>query len=153
MDFLDCNDDLKESEYLPPYLYAYNNPILKIDSLGLYTYSNDAGNPVDFQMQLILLCFENCIGHDFIVTGGQSCDPRKHAVSATKGHCPGRAADIGFNTNGWLRNQKMNSLCCAKRCRAQMALWESNHLHLQADTGRNGGSGAIGSNPLCGCEP
>jgi len=101
--------------------------------------------PVGPEMEIILTCMDKLLGRNLGISGGAECQP-PHAISETRGHCAGKAADISKRMNPNLDPEKV--MCVAKKCGAQYGLIESTHYHVQTHTSRSGRSGDL---PKCDC--
>jgi hypothetical protein len=78
------------------YPYVDNDPVVLIDPFGLYTCVGMAVCNFTPDMNIALLRFEKCLGHDIKIT----CGNDRHKVDDP--HTKGLAVDIGIGSNPWL---------------------------------------------------
>jgi RHS repeat-associated protein len=148
------------------YMYVANNPLYWRDPSGLFKYNKPppATEPLPPAVEAMVVCLENCIPADLIVTGGS--EAQKHRAGSK--HPAGQAVDFGFNSNSSInKDNGKRFFCCAKKCGFQNGFPEGPgttfpnsdpHFHIETTPGGPGYGpgygGQHGSLPsdTCACK-
>jgi hypothetical protein len=135
------------------YLYAQANPLLFSDFAGLFSYNKPPPDtvPVPADVEQKIVCIENCLGRQLVITGG--AETKGHGAKSR--HYVGEAADFGFNSNLGLRSDPKKFFCCAAKCGFKFGQTEGGkgpHFHIQVGLGKHGGPGEIPKDGSDSCE-
>jgi len=118
------------------YAYVAGSPLLFIDPLGLFKYNKPPPKtvPVPPAVEAMVVCLENCLGTQLVITGG--AEQQDH--SAGSKHYSGQAVDFGFPSNPGIQSRSKEFYCCALRCGFDFGQTEGGrgpHYHLQTVPG------------------
>jgi len=130
------SDPLGLIDGLATYSYVTSNPVGFSDSLGLFKYNAPPPKtvPVSPTMEAKVVCLENCLGVQLVITGG--AEQTRHSRGSR--HYSGQAVDFGFNSNPGIRSRSKDFYCCALQCGFDYGQTEGGkgpHYHLQTVSG------------------
>lgn len=116
--------------------HVTSSPISASDPLGLFKYNAPPPRtvPVSPAMEANVVCLENCLGVQLVITGG--AEQTGHSRGSR--HYSGQAVDFGFNSNPGMRSRSKDFFCCALQCGFDYGQTEGGrgpHYHLQTVSG------------------
>jgi len=133
------------------YAYVENNPVNRVDALGVSTYN--APPPITVPLppatKAMVDCVEKCLGMPLVITG--AAEKKGHLRNSK--HPSGEAADFSFAKNPGLQNKAEKFFCCAAKCGFKYGETDPKppHFHIQVPPGKKGGPGLIPTLPNATC--